>query len=299
MAAIARKKRETVRCCTICDDCENCYSPTLFELRDLMYSIDCKIANYATARNKEAMWGYGKKPTISFKDIKRLGEYKRVVKRYYHNLRIKTDQCLCPSELQTVKDKILGLVDIRCCTAADRSDIFTDASGFDAWVVANPGCVTYNVWGQSACNINPEFEILVTKISNKCELFFDVFVKYEGREEVAKLIAMVEKAKCEMKVNITLRKTSQCKKDFDILIKKHDCKFSLETYVKLLECNMSFQLIAELKKCGYEVGYNVKKQCPEVKINGKFESLDVLGQIAGKAVVIDQKEIKFFDSIYE
>jgi hypothetical protein len=293
------KPVEIVRNHVRCGNRESCYTPNLHELRDLIFAIDQKIASYGSSYVQHINWGYACFSTDRHK-VKRLINYKKILRRYYLNLKDGLQQCLCPDEIQSIKGKVVALVDMVCCTASDRSDITIDYSAYDQWVISNPDCVVYNEWERVLKCITPEFLIVIEKLEDECKVLFDMLVERDttASENACKVLAVVEKMNCDIDFKIEIV-PEECAIEYKILVEKFKCDFTLKAYVELKKCNLSFKVVTELLDCGYKLRYNVKKQCAEMVVNSKVVKVNDLARLAGGVLPEAMGDIDLINDLYD
>lgn len=284
----AEHKIERARCCHKCSPCPTCYETSLHELRDLVYAINSKVAGFAQANIQEVNEGYSWK-TISEEDARLLIEYKEVLQRFYDELRIGVDMHgLCVSELLLVKEKALGLIDIRTCTAYDRSDITFDYSGYDEWVLIHPDCVAYESWEQSVCRIYPQFTVSV-EMAKCAEAYYELTLQDE-QCILPVIVAVAEEERCST-VSLDAQATAEeCKFNYRALVKETKCDLSMTAYSNLINCNYSHNTIAQAVRCGFKVGFNVEQKCMTLAMEGSALNVDCHAEILAKAFLSNKEE---------
>lgn len=270
---------KTVRCCVQCSECGDCYTHTLYELRDLMRDIHVAIADWGKAFAQEVNYGYSCK-RISAAAVDKLISLKQTIRRYYDNLRTKTMGCICDIELQRVKEHVGGIIDLYKCASTGEVDIRYDYSQYDQWVAENPSCVAYDVWekGMVACN-PPTFLISATKEARPLRTLYAISSK-DNTGCIMKLFAFAYKAKCESKVVASSKSTAKCNIELKALVKKHNCDMSFALYSTLLGCNLSFNLISTVLGCGGKFSVD-KAGTPIVKIGAKSSPISDVVKLAG------------------
>lgn len=286
---------KVVRCCVKCDECSDCYTHTLYDIRDLLTAINYHIANFGKQLGEIINNGYGCTGLTEI-DVTRLMTYKRSILRYYHNLRTKAMSCLCDIEFQKTKEKVLRIIDLRQCFSAKVEDIRYDYSAYDQWVAQNPNCVAYDVWEKGIITCNPSFVITVTLDERvKVTRTLHALVTKDNTNCVTKLLAYAHKATCERKLTAAAAIDKKCVSEFNILVQKHKCKMELSTYAKLLSCNLSFNVVSTILGCGGKISLN-SEGVPMVRISGKVAKIEDVVKLAGGTwPVIDNDE---FNNIY-
>lgn len=269
------------RCCVKCDECSDCYTFTLSELRDLLIAINYSIALFAKSFVERINLGYPSKDscnTMTETTVKQLVTYKKAIKAYYHDVRTKSMLCLCDSEFQRLKEKVLRLVDPKRCKADQVSDIRYDYSMYDQWVTEHPECVAYEEWEKGVVNCNPSFTITVKREPNVIRTLHALVIN-DNEKCVLQLLAHANKALCERKVSASVKRADECKLELASLVKKHKCNISLSLYIKLLKCNISFDLISTLLGCGANLSVD-KAGNPQVRIGSTVTKIDDLSKLA-------------------
>lgn len=268
-----------VRCCVKCNECGDCYTHTIYDLRSLLLAIHIEVANYAESFVSIIKWGYGC-TSITRAALDKLLFYKETITRYYNSMRTKTMSCLCDSEFQRIKEKVGGIIDLLRCERSPETDIRYDYSQYNQWVAANPYCVSYDVWekGMVACN-PPTFIISSTKEERVSRTLYAIASK-DTSGCVVKLLAFANKAKCENKVVASVTNKAKCTTELKALVTKHKCDMSLALYSTLLKCNLSFNVISTVLGCGARFTVDESGE-PMVKIGAKSSSLDALVKLAG------------------
>lgn len=283
-----------VRCCVICSECGDCYTTTLYELRDLLKAIHIEIADYAQSFAQRINDGYAC-VKLNESAVDTLLYLKETITRYYHALRTKVMSCLCNAEFQRVKEQVGNIIDLFRCSMSKETDIRYDYSQYDQWVAANPTCVSYDVWekGLIACN-PPSFIISATKGQRDSVTLFAIASK-DTSGCVMKLLAYANKAKCEHKLVASATDTNKCKIELKALTTKHNCDMSLSQYSSLLACNLSFNVISTVLGCGGRFSLDASG-APIVKIGAKSSKIDDVVKLAG-GTYQDMNETEF-NSIY-
>ena len=168
-------------------------------------------------------------------------------------------------EIQGIVEKTLNIVDIGCCNKPNRTDIQTDESGLDLWVLENPGCVAYEKWERGLIKACPLIGITVKSVDKSCKILATV-KEVEDKCKFLATVSVYNVAESCVKADIKVNK-QECKLEHSALVKEHKCGLTLKTYTKLRECNMTPEIIGSFLSCGVDVSYNIKKSCPEIKIN--------------------------------
>lgn len=268
-----------VRCCVKCNECGDCYTHTIYDIRDLIKAIHIEVANYGASFVSIIYNGYGC-TNITRAALDKLLFYKETIIRYYDSLRTKTISCLCDSEFQRIKEKVGNIIDLIRCERSSETDIRYDNSQYNKWVAENPYCVSYDAWekGMVACN-QPTFLISSTKEQPVYRTLFAIASK-DPSGCVVKLLAFANKAKCENKVVASATNTSKCKTELQALVTKYKCDMSLALYSTLLKCNLSFNVISTVLGCGARFTVDGSGE-PMVRIGAKSSRLDALVKLAG------------------
>lgn len=273
---------KTVRCCVKCDECSDCYTFSLYELRDIMLAIDLAVAEFAEAYTSIINWGFPSKDQakcITESTVKKLLTYKSSIRRFYDNMRQKAMACLCNAELQGIKEKVSALIDLSRCKTEQVTDIRYDYSEYDKWVAVNPTCVAYDTWERSMIKCNTTFVISVSKIEQPIRTLYAI-VKKDKDNCVMKLLAYASQAKCNRIVSPSVNSREKCKAEISALVKKHKCDLSISLYTKLLSCNMSFNLISTILGCGGKFLVDGDGN-PSIKVGSKVSRVTDLVTLAG------------------
>lgn len=267
---------ETVRCCVKCDECADCYTHSLSDIRTLLVAIKKEISDFGIKYSQKINWGYSCK-VFSDESIRKLLVYKDGITQYYHGLRQKSMSCLCDTEFQKLKEKVLRIIDIRRCKMSGVTDIAIDRSGYDGWVINNPSCVAYNTWekGFIKC-LPPSFLISATKSRDEGIVrTLYALVSNDHSKCLIKLLAYASKA-----MNDGVTCAANINKQFKALVTKHDCDMSISVYSELIRCSLSFNLISTILQCGGKFSLN-KNGVPQVKIGTKVTKVSDLIKLAG------------------
>lgn len=274
---IAVSKR--VRCCVKCDECSDCYTFTLAELRDLIIAINYSISLFAKSFVDRINLGYVSKDScnsLTESIVKQLVTYKKAIKQYYHDIRSKSMLCLCDAEFQHLREKVLRLVNIKQCYGV--SDIRYDDSVYDQWVMNNPDCVAYEDWEKGIVKCNPEIFITVIKDQSVVRTLHALVTRDEDKC-VMKLLASASRAICERKVNVSVN-TTECRAQLVTLVQKHKCNLTFGLYVKLLKCNLNFELISTLLGCGGKLSVDNNGNA-QVRLGATVTKIEDLAKLAG------------------
>ena len=269
-----------VRGCVRCDECGDCYTHTLYDLRELMLAIKYEIAMHGKQVAQVVNFGYGK-VCLSDNDIQKLLIYKRSIRRFYDNMRQKAMACLCDIEFQKIKEKVLRIIKLQQCKAAKVTDITYDYSGYDQWVAQHPRCVAYDIWEKGIIKCEPVFTISAKLVERvKVTRTLHALAKRDTSDCVTKLLAYAYKAKCENKISISSKTEAKCKIELTVLAKKHKCNLSLAVYSKLISCNLSFNVVSTILGCGGKFSLD-KAGTPLLKIGAKSAKVEDVVKLAG------------------
>jgi hypothetical protein len=279
-----------VRCCVQCNECGDCYTHSLYDLRDLMMKINYQVANYGAELAQRVNWGYGC-ITITENEVKKLLLLKNTIRRYYDGIRQKAMSCLCDTDFQKIKEQVLRIIGIRKCTSPTVADIRYDYSGYDDWVVKHPNCVAYDVWEKGTLvKLAPSFRITATH-DEKVIIARTLHAMSTKDDCVIKLLAYAYKAKCDHKISVSAKSEEKCKTEFKILSKKHKCDFNLKVYSKLLACNLSFRVVSQVLACGGKISLD-ENGAPIVRIGAKSAKIDDVAKLAsGLWPVVNDSEL--------
>lgn len=267
-----------VRCCVKCSECSDCYTHTLYELRDIIIAIHIEVANYAAAFTQKVTCGYACF-TLTEAEVNRLLLLKETVLNYYHSLRTKAMMCLCNSEFQRIKEKIGRILDFARCKNSGETDIRYDRSSYNQWVAQNPTCVAYDVWEKGIIECNPILRITVKTEQRAVRTLYAVATK-DTSGCVVKLLAYAHKAKCDRKLVASATDTAKCKVELKALVKQHKCDISLGFYSKLLDCNLSFNVISTILGCGGKFSLD-SDGSPMLRIGARSSKIEDVIKLAG------------------
>ncbi|HNO70241.1 MAG TPA: hypothetical protein PKO16_00540 [Bacteroidia bacterium] len=289
-------------CCKTCFNCPNCYDLTFDRINDIIYSIETKLSEESEKFLCERNWGFSK-TSLKNNSKKVLSLYLDALLRYRKSLLSKNPVCLCDTEVQSVIENSLDLVDISCIFDSKRCDIVTDDSYLDAWLLSNPGCFAFEDWEERLNWVIPKVGISVKEVSESFKLLY--ILNVSRAEDCHKILynltvyskavndgcydinVDVTKVNCDLDYNFFIKDLEKCKIQFNTLIKEVECNINLtpevrkvlckldfNTYTKLLECNLSTSVISTLLNCGINVRFNAENKCGELEVNGKVILLD-------------------------
>lgn len=270
---------KTVRCCVKCSECSDCYSFTLYELRDLITAIDIEISNYAEALVQKVQVGYACFNLDVF-SVNKLLHYKESVERFYHGIRTKAMMCLCDSEFQRIKEKIGRIIDFAKCKMSGETEIRYDKSSYNQWIAANPTCVAYEVWEKGMIACNPTFIVSVKTEYERVIRTLHAVATKDTSGCVVKLFAFAHKAQCDKKFVASATNSSKCKVELNALVKKHKCDLTLAVYSKLLDCNLSFNVVSTVLGCGGKFSLDAAGT-PILKMGTRSSKIDDVLKLAG------------------
>lgn len=288
-------------CCKTCHNCPNCYNLSFERIVDLLYSVEHRISDYFESYVFEKIWGFSK-PTICKSDLRKLAIYRDILNRYRKSLIRNYNTCLCDSEIQTIIENVLGIVDINCIPSKERSDVISDKSGLEAWLLTSPGCLAFEDWESRMYETCPKLGIKVTNSAGLFKLVYEIAVdKIVDPYKLLYTLSVVSKAINEgcYDINIDVKRKDckttyeliidkeQCQLDYNLLVesvkcnleinpevRKVLCGISFDTYVNLLNCNLSTTVISTILNCGIQVEYNAEKKCGQLVINKNVILLD-------------------------
>ena len=277
MSAVIEHK--VVRCCVTCDECQDCYTYNLYQLRELMNAIHISIADFGKSFVQKINYGYASF-SLTPKEVDKLMSLKETIRNYYDSLRTKTMGCLCDYEFQKVKEQVGRIINLGLCKQSKETDIRYDYSQYDEWVAQNPYCVSYDAWtkGLVACQ-SPSFLISSTKEERVTRMLYAISRK-DTTGCVVKLLAFANKARCENKLVASSKSQAKCKIELTALSKAHKCDISLELYSKLISCNLSFSVISTVLGCGGRFALDAAGN-PIVKVGVKSSKIDDIIKLAG------------------
>lgn len=251
-------------CCKTCRDCPNCYDLDIEKVRQYLYAIEQKMAEYNVSYLCISDWGYACKP-VTYDQFEKLTIFRNYLKHYYDSLRFGYNSGMCPDEVQTILEQVSKLVSLTFHPSETYSYVYADDSKFDSWVLNNPYCVAYEDWERHLVKACFSIGVRVTKIDQTKELL----VKIKSIPDPCKFLYTVSVYNVANQCITTKVKVNkkECRLDYDMIVKEYKCDMSFDTYVKLLECNMTPKVISSFLSCDLDVNYNVKTKCPEVIIN--------------------------------
>lgn len=257
-------------CCKTCQDCPNCYDLDIEKIRQYLYAIDLKIVEYNETYLCISDWGYSCKP-VTYEQFEKLIIFRNYLNRYYDSLRFGYSSGVCPNEIQRILEQVSKLVNLSFHPSETFTNVFIDDSNFDSWVLDNPYCVSYEDWEKRLVRACFKVGIKVNKIEKTSELL----VKIKSIPDPCRFLYTVSVYNVAQKCITTKVKVNkkECKLEYNALVKEHKCDMKFDTYVKLLECNMTPKIIGSFLSCDLEVGYNVKKKCPEITVDSKTKLL--------------------------
>lgn len=276
MSAVINK---TVRCCVRCNECSDCYTYNLYQLRDLMNAIDISISDFGKAFVQKINFGYACFH-LSEKQVDSLLSLKETIRSYYDSIRTKTMGCLCDYEFQKVKEQVSRIINLALCRQSNETDIRYDYSQYDAWIAQNPYCVSYDAWTKSlvACQ-SPSF-VISSKKEERVTRVLHAISRKDTTGCVVKLLAFANKARCENKLVASSKSKAKCNTELIALSKAHKCDISLSLYSRLLECNLSFKVISTVLRCGGRFALDANGD-PIVKVGIKSSKIDDIIKLAG------------------
>lgn len=257
-------------CCKKCNTCHDCYQHDDYRIKELLYSIYIKLANYYEAKLCSITWGYSCNDLDSF-EYRKLIIYRKTLEKHHLALLGGYQPCLCPEELQLVIDGVLELVDISCCKSDTRCDIVVTDSNYNDWILYNKYCISYEVWEKAlyrACNV---FSYTISEIPNPQNLIYTLkvlqlateqqcFDSTIGTDYLNKISVELLKECDTLSINSELM--AKLKDNHSKLIEEIKCDFDFKIYSSLIACNFTNEVIVNLIKCGVEVSYNVEeKEC--------------------------------------
>lgn len=270
---------KVVRCCVHCSECGDCYTHTIYELRDLLIAIDIEVSNYGKAFAQKINQGYACF-NLSQEAVDKILHLKETVLRYYHGMRTKAMMCLCNVEFQRIKEKIGRIIDLHKCARSGETDIIYDYSAYNEWVAENPTCVAYDVWEKGMVACNPTFSIMVKTVNERVVRTLHAIVSRDNSKCAVKLLAYANKAKCDRKIVASASDPVKCKAELKVLVNTHKCDISLTLYSRLLECNLSFKVISTLLECGGKFSLD-STGSPIVKIGATSSRVDEVIKLSG------------------
>jgi len=175
-----------------------------------------------------------------------------VVEKEIRNIYNDVDSCICTEALCKTKDIALDIVGFNCLNAC-RTDLMIDSSGEQAWIAANPYCVSRENWEKyiyQICN-DLKFDIRIVDFENiktKCNIVYDIVREYRN---------------CEL--DFTIEKTEQdCRIQYNTLVTRHDCNITYDTFRSLLECGITYNTIATAHDCGITFEIDSENNCPMI-----------------------------------
>lgn len=286
-----KKEKGFTLCCKKCKG-NPCYNHGVKELDELLYRINLKLCDYTEAVLCRSKWGYYATDFTADKRCK-LELYKDSIQRHYNAVKFGYEASLCPDEIQKIIEKALCLVDNVPCGDM-RCDIKIDRSGFDSWVLSNPGCVAFESWQRCLYNqtpllrgsvslIQPDIDTLMYNAACvlKGEKIDDLEFKADcvlTKEDVDK-IEYVSEVKDLQKGLSTLRVLNEaiaigcydinykinkndCILKYNQLVEHQQCGLTLNQYTTLLDCHLSHEVMSTLYDCGFKINVDIDQKCP-------------------------------------
>jgi len=288
-------------CCRSCPPCPNCYDLGLEKVQKYLYAIDDEITDYYQTVFQIKNYGYSKSP-VREESFQRLVIYRDYLKHYFDSTRRGYDSEMCPNEVQEILEKTsLHLSLLRYKPGTLFTNVGIDSANFESWVASNPFCVPWESWQKYIIPVCPKIGITIEgkgKVQDP-----EVQLEIDGKEQVCNLaldirvnnitdsckflttLSLIEKARCQNSVDISIENVSECKINYEVLVEEHKCDISFDSYLELLKCNLSHKAIVSLHECGAEVLYDSENLCPVVKTpSGELSLKDVSIDIFGDRV---------------
>lgn len=232
------------------DNCCVCYDP---KIDALIYGVKFSLDKLSGSITSKLLNGYSCDHQ-AMKKVKILQNYLRVLEDENSNIVLGGSVCLDCDTLQKLSEKV-RLITFDC-DLEGRKDLIVDHSAVDAWVSANPYCVSRERWEKIAYTICKAFNLKITNIEEQCDFTFEVVRNLISCDII--LAISVFKQMCNLKLKVN-RDIYECKIDFDILVNETNCNIDFKTYRKFIDCNLSFDVIKTIyeNECSIEINNGV------------------------------------------
>lgn len=224
-----------------------CFTPDCFHINldDLIYQGKLAMINSGRSLTHNKLYGY----RIKEQSPEKVDRLKDLIEQAQeeHRRKLWGGGCLNDQELQALAEKIRKLtID---CEKVPRKDQQVDLSGFDAWVEANPYCVSREVWEKRAFAICEGLTLKLDNAEQVCDIALDLVTKEEMCDIILTLKACEEL--CELKINPKYTQ-KECKLALNLLTQECDtCVLTLPIVSKCLkQCNLTVSAMKNICNAG-------------------------------------------------
>lgn len=253
---------------TCCDKCEGiCLNIDSKFVRDVLYAGKVLLAENSLKKIAFIRHGYVKGILCKDKELSLSRNIELLEKYLFYNKIKDFQKCLCDNEISQLIDNILGIADISCCNNSDRSDLIIDSSGYNQWVLENPGCMVYESWEAAFFGICTKFhfeniflqeqpkliyDLSVSNIKNKCDLIAAISIQNDDKTE------------CNLDYGIEVVNSEKCELDYKLLVSENNCNITFDTYIKLRNCGIKAAAISKLVKCDVIIEPNITRNSCDI-----------------------------------
>lgn len=242
------------RCCVSCDECRDCYSFSVQDVRDLINAIDYELSEYGKSLVQKINWGYACS-ALPEPVIDKLRLLRNSIVRFYNTMRHKIMPCLCDVEFQKIKEAVSRITDLRRCGYAGVTDIVVDDSGAEAWALQHPGCVPYEDWEACVRNRIKSLVIAVDVVADPLPVrTIHALAKIDGG--ITRVLARAAATNTDQpRIGVKVS-AEQCGVEYNAMPNKLKAGVSKAIYSKVRGCGHDSELIARVVGCGAGLGIN-------------------------------------------
>lgn len=254
--------------CKIClsDMCSGgCCNVDYKTLQDISYGLKLRIAELGNNYELRLKEGYSCSPSdfdfqIGSSNRDSISKNGRLLLEYKEVLNLKSvidqkikdiyngaESCLCEKSLCKVKDKAIEIIGVSCYDDC-RMDIQVDSSLEEAWINANPYCISKENWEKLLYKVCTDMQVDIAVVKKSCDLVYDIVREYRN---------------CSLDFNIE-SETLNCEIEFETIKRVNNCEITYQLYRSLRECGISYDLIRRALECGINFDIDLKDKCPMI-----------------------------------
>lgn len=191
---------------------------------------------------------------------KKLKQLLFAVEKEIQKLYTDVDSCISSSTICNIKDQVLGILGFNCLNDC-RKDLRVTTEGLDAWIEANPYCISRESWEELLYRVCNDMEIELTAVKVRCDLVFDIVRQYRNGTS---------------SVGVgDLKDDTDCKIEYDLISEIQDCTITFEIYRLLRDCGITYDLIRTALECGITFDIDRENNCPMIfTIEGGYSFCD-------------------------